>query len=138
MKLANQNGKRADTNRGMTLIEVLIALTIMSISILALASYITRFTRDSSESYMREVANELASTRIEEIKGAGNYRKLDSLFGGTEVYTAGRYKGFERETILLRTGGGETDLFDYTTVTVLIRSSYFPTPVSKTSIIAAY
>lgn len=123
---------------GMTLIEVLIAITIVSVSMISMSAYMTKFSRSIAASHYREVANEMASSRIEEVKGAPHYLSIDSLYGGEETFSTGKYKGFKRKTVIQRLGGGEDDLFDYTTVTVLIHSSYFSSPVSKTSIIAAF
>lgn len=122
----------------MTLIEVMIAITILTTAMLSISSYMSKFARTTSASQYREVANELASGRIEEVKGGSQYSAIDSVFAGTESFKSGRYKGFTRTTIVKREGGGSNDIHDYTTVTVIIDSPYFESSVRKTSVIAAF
>lgn len=124
--------------KGMTLIEVLLALTIVATAMLSIAAYMTRFARTVATSDFKEVANELAASRIEEIKNAPRYSAIDSMYAKTESFSTSRYKGFSRQTMVARKGGGNADFDDYKTITVVVRSSHLNAPVRKTSIIAAF
>jgi prepilin-type N-terminal cleavage/methylation domain-containing protein len=124
--------------KGMTLIEVIVALAIISGAILSISAYMTHFARAITSSDLRATANELATSRIEEIKNAPRYAAIDSMYAKTETFSEDRYKGFTRQTIVSHTGGGDTDFYDYKTITVVVKNPHLSTPIRKTSVIAAF
>ena len=129
---------RLQGRAGMTLIEVMISLVIVTGAILSLSAYMTRFARAVTSSDLKSTANELASSRIEEVKNAPRYTAIDSMYGKSESFTEKRYSGFTRRTVVSHTGGGPADFYDYKTITVIVQNPHMSRPVRKTSVIAAF
>jgi prepilin-type N-terminal cleavage/methylation domain-containing protein len=125
------------TRKGLTLIEVMMALTILACAMLSMAGYLTKFARTIAASDVLATANEIAADQLEAVKAAPRYAAIDTLYAGTTVMT-GTYAGYTRVTTVTHTGGGSTDLYDYRTITVTVSNSRLSKPVSKTSIIAAF
>jgi prepilin-type N-terminal cleavage/methylation domain-containing protein len=123
--------------KGMTLIEVMMALTILAGAMLSIAAYMTKFSKSISSSDVKATANEIAADQIENVKGAPRYGAIDSLYAGTTAMT-GSYTGYTRKTLVTRTGGGPADFYDYKTVTVIVTNARLSSPVKKTDIIAAF
>jgi Tfp pilus assembly protein PilV len=121
----------------MSLIEVMIALVILSGALLALGRFVTQFTHNISTAGIKNTAIELASDRIETIKSATKYATIDSIYRGTETSIAGRPK-FTRQTIIRRIGGGATDTLDYKLVTVIVSHPALSASIRKTTAIADY
>ena len=48
------------------------------------------------------------------------------------------YPGFVRQTLVQHVGGAPTDSVDYRVVTVEVRSARLPSPMRKTTLIAAF
>jgi len=121
----------------MTLIEVMIALTILTTAMLSMAAYMTRFARTIAVSDVRATADELATSQIERVKGAPRYSAIDSMYAGTQTLT-GIYQGYTVTTAVTRTGGGSSDFYDYKTVTVTVANARLAGPVRKTTVIAFF
>jgi prepilin-type N-terminal cleavage/methylation domain-containing protein len=125
------------TRKGMTLIEVMMAVTILAIAALSIAGFMGRFARIVAVSDVKNTANELASQRLEEIKNAPRYSAIDTLYPGT-VTLDSPYVGYKRQTLVTHTGGDSAATYDYKTVTVLVTNPRLGTPVKRTTIIAAF
>ncbi|MEO9045938.1 MAG: prepilin-type N-terminal cleavage/methylation domain-containing protein [Gemmatimonadaceae bacterium] len=125
------------TRKGMTLIEVMIAVTILSTAMLGIAGFMGKFAHIVAVSDVKNTASEIASQRLEEIKNAPRYSAIDTLYPGTTTM-ATPYVGYTRTTIVSHTGGGASDLYDYKTVTVTVANSRLDVPVKRTTIIAAF
>lgn len=123
--------------RGMTLIEVMIALTILATAMLALAGFMGKFAKTVAASDVKNTASELASQRLEEIKTAPRYSMIDSAYPGIVAMSA-PYDGYTRQTLVTHTGGTSSDLYDYKTVTVIVSNPRLRSPVKRTTVIAAY
>lgn len=127
----------------MTLIEVLFAIVILSGVMLALSRFGQGFTRASRNAANLAVASDLASARLEAIKGHANYGTLDSLFNGTTETSASAtaspsmsgYDGYTRTTKAVRVAN---DSIDYVTVTVTVTASVLTSPMTKSVIIGAF
>lgn len=125
------------TRKGMTLIEVMVAITILAIATLSIAGFMGKFARIVAVSDVKNTATELAAQRLEEVKNSPRYSAIDSLYPGT-VALPTPYVGYTRQTLVTHTGGGTSDLYDYKTITVLVSNPRLPTPIERTTIIAAY
>jgi len=123
--------------KGMTLIEVMMAVTILATAMLSIAGFMGKFAHIVAVSDVKNTANELASQRLEEIKNAPRYSAIDTLYPGT-VAMPTPYTGFSRQTLVTHTGGGASDLYDYKTVTVLVTNPRLDAPIKRTTIIAAF
>lgn len=123
--------------RGMTLIEAMIAITILAVAALGLAGFMVKFGRAVADSDVRNTASELASQRLDEIRNAPRYSAIDSQYPGS-VGLGNPYRGYTRRTLVAHTGGGATDPYDYRTITVIVSNPRLSVPVKRTTIIAAY
>jgi prepilin-type N-terminal cleavage/methylation domain-containing protein len=122
---------------GMTLVEVMLAVTILATAMLGIAGFMGRFTRIVAIADIRNTANELASQRLEEIRNAPRYSAIDSLYPGVVALPA-PYAGYSRQTLVTHTGGAASDLYDYKTITVLVSNPRLGSPVKRTTIVAAF
>jgi Tfp pilus assembly protein PilV len=130
---------RARPRAGFTLVETVVPLMILGAALLAMAMFVARMANTTTYSRLLGTANELAADRLETVKSAPSYSSIDSLYAGTEPTIAGAtYKGFSRQTLVRHVGGQPTDSVDYRIVTVIVTNPALPSPVRKTTAIAAY
>lgn len=128
----------AGTGRsGMTLIEVIVAMVLLTGAMLSMAAFIARYANVSGTVQRRIEANELVADRLEEVKGAIKYAVIDSVFAKTEPSIVG-HPGLTRQTIVTHTGGAAPSLYDYKTVTVIVNGPGLKTPSKKTTIISVF
>jgi len=135
--MISRSGRRRGISRtGMTLVEVIVAMAILGGAMLGLANFGRKFQHATQDASNQSLASDLATQRIEEIKGDRSYATLVSTYNGTSTtYTDVLYKGFTRTTAVVRTGPNSTN--DYVTVTVSVSRNNSAT-VNKTTIIAAF
>ena len=124
------------TRRGMSLVEVIVAVVILGGALTSLAVFTGRFTRAAADSRLRITAEQLASERLEQARGSGTYAALDS-FARVEDPVNG-FPGYRRQTFVQRTGGTVNDSLDYRTVTVAVSHASLPAPVRQTTIISVF
>lgn len=134
---------RLTRRRGMTIIEVMFAVVILSGVMLALSRFGQAFSRANRDAATLMTASDLATARADLVRGFGNYAGLAAAFDG-EVETSATvtanpsmagYDGFTRTTQVLRFA---SDTADVTSVTVTVTSALLSTPVRKTVVIAAF
>jgi prepilin-type N-terminal cleavage/methylation domain-containing protein len=133
---ARRNGARRPFRRtrlGMTLVESMVAVTILGSVTLGLGAFMAKFTRTASDVRYRAKAAQLAGQRLELIKSAGQYDSLGK-FAGTETDIPG-YAGLTRTTIVTRVGDDSTSTVDYKIVTVEVSSPTLQPAVRKTTAI---
>jgi Tfp pilus assembly protein PilV len=121
----------------MSLIEVMIAVTILATATLGIAGFMGKFAHIVAVSDVRNTANELASQQLETVKNSPRYSAIDTLYPGT-VSLSTPYVGYKRQTLVTHTGGGSADLYDYKTVTVVVSNPRLDAPIKRTTIVAAY
>jgi len=126
----------------MTIIEVMFAIVILSGVMLAMSRFGQAFTRATRDAANLSMASDLATARLEFIRGQSNYTTLVSTFNGTSESSSGTsnpsmsgYPGFTRTTAVTRT---QNDTTDVVAVTVTVNASVLTRPLSKTAIIAAF
>ena len=126
--------------RGMTLIEVIIAIVILSGAMLGLANFGRLFQHNVSTTSGNTIASDLATQQIETVKAWRAYSTLIATYNNMTETFAGNpvYSGFTRTTKAVRCSGCPTATNDYITVTVTITGNNIPTPLAKTTIIAAF
>jgi len=122
--------------RGMTLIEIIIALTILAVVILGMGQFAFNFSRTERQSEARTIAVFLADQRLSEIRSSPNYAGIDSTYGVTEATITG-FTGYSRSTTIVHTGGPRPQTNDYKTVTVTVTAPTLATPVKKTIVVAS-
>lgn len=133
---------RSTARAGMTIIEVLFAIVILSGVMLSLARFGQAFTRATADSATLATASDLAAARIEAVKAHADYASLVATFDDDTETSADATAnpsmagndGFVRTTQLVRT---VTDTTDFVTVTVTVTSTALSSPVAKTVLIAA-
>jgi prepilin-type N-terminal cleavage/methylation domain-containing protein len=123
--------------RGLTLVEVIVALGILGTVLLGLGLFSARFSRATSASRLRITAAQMASERLEQVKSAKTYASIESVYVKTEGTVTG-YPGFARKTSVTRTGGGVADTIDYKTVTVSVTNPQMAGSIRKTTVIAPF
>lgn len=136
MRRATSVASVPGARRGMTLVEVVVALVILGGALLGMASFGLRFAQGVTDTRLRSTALDLATDRLEEVKVAPDYAAVGS-YAGVEISPNGM-RGFTRRTVVLRTGGLPSDSVDYRTVTVEVSATGMRTPVRKSTIIANY
>ena len=129
-------GPRPTQRRGMSLVEIVVALTILTGAMLGLGQFSVRFTQTMTQTRQSSTALDLAADRLEDVKVAPTYAGIDG-YAGTETAPNGM-KGFKRTTIVNRIGGLPNSVVDYRIVTVEVRGPAVIVPVRKTTIIASY
>jgi prepilin-type N-terminal cleavage/methylation domain-containing protein len=119
--------------RGMTLIEVMIALVILTGALLGMGKFITSFSHATSDGALSSVASDLVLDRLETIKGSSAYAALDG-YATTELAIPG-FTGYKRVTQVTRTLDATED---YKAITVTVSNPGLNAPVKKSTIIAAF
>ena len=132
------NSTRA--RRGMTLVEVMIAIVILSGAMIGLAKFGGQFEHTTATSADMSLASDLGVLRIEQIKAFRVYSTLVATFNNiTETFVGDPvYNGFTRVTKATRCAGCPTSTNDYITVTVTVSGRSLVTPIAKTTIIAVF
>jgi Tfp pilus assembly protein PilV len=127
---------------GMTIIEVLFAIVIMSGVMLSLSRFGQSFTRATRNAANLAIASDLATARLEFIRSHTVYGTIvasydaasESSSGASNPSMAG-YGGYTRTTAAVRT---QTDTTDFVTVTVTVTAAVLTSPVAKTLVLAAF
>lgn len=124
--------------RGMTLMEVIVALTILSGALLSLTVFAARLSAASTAAKLDATADELANDRLEDAKNRRTYAGIDSLIATENPVPGPRGVGFQRTTAVKRIGGQPADSMDYRIVTVTVTHTKMYKPMSKSITIAAF
>jgi len=119
--------------RGISLLEVMVALTILGTALIGMAEYGRRYARSNANSAMLNNALDLASGRVERVKAERNYTSMDTL-ATTESGISG-YTGYQRVTAIVQTLNAQ---YAYKTVTVTVTHPAMALPVKKTTAIARF
>jgi len=123
--------------RGVTLIEVMISVVILSVVLLGMGRYLVDFSKAVRRSEARTIAINLASQRLSEIRASPNYAGLETNYAVSESSIPG-FARFTRATTIAHVGGPRpTYTNDYKTVTVIVDSPSLTSPVTKTIVVAA-
>jgi len=122
---------------GMTLIEVIVSIVILSGALISMGAFMARYANVSGTMQRRIEANELVADRLEEVKGALSYTTIEANFVKTEATITG-HPGLTRQTLVTHTGGAAPSLYDYKTVTVIVNGPGLKTPSKKTTVISIF
>jgi prepilin-type N-terminal cleavage/methylation domain-containing protein len=128
----------ARDRRGFSLVEVIVALSILGGVLLALGLFSARLSQATSTGRIRVTAAQLAADRLETVKTAPRYSAIESLYVATENSISG-FPGYTRRTWVQRVGGAVTDTIDYKIITVQVANAQLRgNTVRKTTVIAPY
>ena len=123
---------------GLTLIEVIVALSILGGVLLGLGLFSTRLSQSTSTAKIRVEAAQLAAEQLELAKGQQRYGLVDSFYIASEASIAG-HPGFTRQTWVQRVGGSPLDTIDYKIVTTQVGHKQLAgATVRKTTVIAPF
>jgi prepilin-type N-terminal cleavage/methylation domain-containing protein len=128
---------------GMTLIEVLFAIVILSGVMLALSRFGTEFSRAIKNGAYIATASDLAAARLEVIRSHPDYTTLISTFHGSTETSASATAmpsmagndGFLRETKVVESTDDDAQ---YVTVTVAVSSDLLSRPVRQSLVIGVF
>jgi type IV pilus modification protein PilV len=128
---------RGAAPRGLTLVEVIIAMLILTVVLLGMGNFAVKFTRAVQNSDARTIAVALADQKLSEIRASPNYTGLETNFNGTENSITG-FTGYTRVTQIVRSGGSRpTYTDDYKTVTISVTAPGIASTIKKTIVVAA-
>ncbi|MBA3318588.1 MAG: prepilin-type N-terminal cleavage/methylation domain-containing protein [Gemmatimonadales bacterium] len=118
---------------GFTLIEVIMAVTILSAVTLMMAAPASKFLSATSNSQRRILASAAADAQIALVRMSPVYDSLRVKFDSTRINVP--FPGLTRVTSVVRTAAGTAG--DITRVVVTISGSGLATPIKRTATIAA-
>jgi type II secretion system protein I len=118
---------------GFTLVEVLIALVMLSVVLLAAAASTTRYLSVIARNRIRIQAAAVADAQIANVRVSPAYDSLTIRFDSTRTDVP--LRGYSRSTRVVRTGAGTTA--DQTRIMVRVSGPELPTPIVRYATIAA-
>ena len=118
---------------GFTLIEVIMAVTILSAVTLMMAAPASRFLSVTAKAQRRIAASATADAQIALVRMYPNYDSLRIKYDSTRSNIP--FAGFTRVTSVVRTGAGANG--DVTRVVVTVNGPGLATPIKRTATIAA-
>ncbi len=128
--------------RGFSLVEIMVALTILMIIILGLANTTISFLHETTIDTVRVRAQSWADMRIAEVRGYPTYETLTTTFNNSDTPEA----GFNRQTQVVRDRTATTTCNnpsgcpknDVTRVTVTVSNTGLAGPVARTIVISSF
>ena len=124
---------RARSSAGFTLVEVLIALAMLSVVLLAAAASTTKYLGVITRNRMRIQAAAVADAQIAKVRVSPAYDSLTVRFDSTRSGVP--FAGYTRSTRIIRTGAGSTT--DVTKIRVTVSGPELSSPVVRYATIAA-
>jgi Tfp pilus assembly protein PilV len=110
----------------MTLIETLIAITILATALIGMGDFMGNFAHATKVSALQQRSLDLASDRIDSVEHISTYAAIDTMAAIESILADSS------------TYSRPTDTLDYRVVTVAVTMPTVATPVRKTTIIAAF
>jgi prepilin-type N-terminal cleavage/methylation domain-containing protein len=121
------------SKNGFTLVEMIVAITILAAAILALSTSSSSLARVALETETRALALQACEDRIAEIRLHPIYPQLDSLYSENGSGVVG-LEGFSRNTEItriIREGEREGKFIDFTRITVTVNGPGLSNAVSR-------
>lgn len=122
--------------KGMTLVEVIVAMMLLVGVVLVLGGFSAKFAQASNQAHLIVLANEIAATRLDAVRQQPTYISIDTLVR-TDTVKAD-FSSYTRRTQIVRVGGAVTDSVDYKLVTVTVTHPAMRKIVTKTTAVAAF
>jgi type II secretory pathway pseudopilin PulG len=120
---------------GMSLVEVIVAMTLLTGVILVLGGFSFKFARATGQAHLVITANEIAASQIDRVRQQKTYDGVALLAGDSTV--AKDFTNFQMHTDVLRVGAA-TLTQDLRYVTVKVSHPSMTKVISKTTAIAAF
>ena len=124
------------SRKGFTLIEILIAMVILTIVSVGLGKFVATFLHTVGTSTAKTVATAVGQEQLELIRADPNYTGLVTNYNGNTVTGFPGYGSMTRNTRVVRTTGNSPRR-DYTRVTVTVTEPTMGTPINVTIVVAA-
>ena len=118
---------------GFTLIELMLAIVILTIVLTGVARYTAQFMHAVSTSTTRTAAAQVATERIELVKADPSYLSLGTIWNQSQTGFPG-YPSMTRITTVSRITGNAPQR-DYTVVTVRVTEPTMSSPVNVTTVV---
>lgn len=122
--------------RGFTLVEITVALVILSAAVLGLTGSAAKLTTAASGAELRALALYSVQDRIAEVQLTAGYDQIESLYQGVESNVLG-LAGFTRTTSVNHVKTTGPGAVDYKVVAVVLDGPQLTAPISRQIIIAA-
>jgi prepilin-type N-terminal cleavage/methylation domain-containing protein len=122
--------------RGFTLIEIMIAVVILTIFSVSLGKFVAVFLHTVGTSTAKTVATEVAQEELEIIRADPSYTTLVTNYNALSQTGFPGYSSMNRSVRVVRTTGNAPRR-DYTKVTVTVTEPTMGTPVAVTIVVAA-
>jgi type IV pilus modification protein PilV len=123
------------TRDGFSLVEVMVALVMLTAMMLGATALAGRMIRTSTSANIQVTAGQLAEDRVDFVRLDPQYDSLSVRYAGTENPVTG-YPGYTRTTAVTRTTTVTTNgTTDYITMTVRVTHQQLSTPVARTVVI---
>jgi type II secretory pathway pseudopilin PulG len=123
--------------KGMTLVEVIVAMMLLVGVVLVLGGFSAKFAQASNQAHLVVLANEIAATRLDVVRQQPNYAAIDTLVRLKDSVKAD-VSWYYVKTQIVRIGGAITDSVDYKLVTVTVSHPAMRKNVTKTTGVAAF
>lgn len=121
------------SDRGFTLIEILVALGLLTTVVLGLAAVSLGYISSVTITDRRETALQLADSRIDQVQMDPDYGGLDTLYAGTES-SFPTLPGVTRTTVISHITSASND---FKRITVTVSGPGITPPLSRTVSVAA-
>jgi prepilin-type N-terminal cleavage/methylation domain-containing protein len=122
-------------DRGFTLVEVIIAITILMFLVAAMGASTGAYVRLTAQDEARAVASQLAQERLQRVQMDPDYAGLDTAYVATETSLPGM-PGFSRTTSVTLVGGANL-ASDHKLITVTVTGPGLAGPIVRTTTVAA-
>lgn len=122
---------------GFTVVEILLALLLLSFVVLGFQAATGEIIHHSAQSDRELVAVQLVEDQLELIRLDPHYEQLESRYEGTEEDLAG-FPGLTRTTAVARTETTlATGVLDFFRITVTVEGGGLPDAIARTTVVAA-
>lgn len=122
---------------GFTIVEILLALLLLSFVVLGFQAATGQIIRYAGESDRQLVAVQLAEDRLEVIRLDPRYEELETRYEQVETSIDG-HPGLTRTTTVVRTDSTlASGVLDFHRITVTVDGSGLSSPVALTTVVAA-
>lgn len=138
VQLVDTDMLKHDTKNGFTLVEIMVAIVMLTVGILGLSASSSKMLEPTNSAETEFIALQYVVDRISEIRMDPRYGLLDSIYVATESTLPG-LAGAQRVTAFARTRNqqGNGKWIDYWTVTVTVSGGRVPAPIARSLILAA-
>lgn len=121
---------------GFTLVEVIVAMVILAVAVLGLASSATRLTTTTASAEIRALALEAAEDRLARVRLDPRYGGLDTLYSSVETGLFG-IEGMSRTTTVEHVQQASPNAVDYKRITVKVTGPMLSPSISRLLVVAA-